>query len=1180
MNGATLKFCLFLTVLLAFGGTPRLFAQDNPIPRAFLTIAPDTLNIANPSAGDTLQLPHRFVIPQTENLKLRAFRLSKNLHYRIDYRSGEIILLARMPKADTLTIVYKHYPFSLPSDVFNRELQPLPPDSLSDSTVVASEARSRILDELDSYQNNLSKSGSIVRGIEIGSNQDLTLNSGLNLQLSGNITPDVELIAALTDESTPIQPEGNTQTLREVDKVFVKIKSPFVGGTLGDFNLQYKQSVFGNVQRKLQGVTIDNQIKNYNQQFTFGTSRGLFNSNRFLAQEGNQGPYQLTGRNGERDIIVLAGTEKVFVDGVAQQRGENNDYIIDYGLGQITFTNKRLVTSENRVEVDFEYTIITQRYGRNFTGISSKAQYLNGKLGYDIRMFREWDDTNNLLEDDTELTNEERDALSNAGDNPFRASVSGVDSVGENRGSYSKSIDPITNTTIFIFAGRGNGDFSIVFTNVGDGNGSYRRGPALGEFIYVGPEQADYSPIRLVPLAGDRRLATLAVQANPNPGVALVGEFAVSQSDQNVFSSIADSDNDGGALQLTSTLRDTAFVIGGADLGKVQLTTRWTRQDSSFNPLDRPLQPEYAYKWNLNSASLSNEESSLETTLAYEPVSFLRLQGSIGLLDKAAAISSDRRVGQVELLETIRPGVNLLYRYETVGSETALNTTDWLRQKFSAKKSYKRFGARLEFNTEDRQVDDTNTLSGFSFDEALIGLTATSIAGVDLGVSAQQRKDKLYNPLTRNEQLDQATTTTYEFNGTLGKESPLQGRFAFAFRDKNFTSFFENLSSDSLEFYQADAQFQDTSWQDRQSHLANIELQYRNKESSLTSRLDYQVASELQSTREQVYVFIGNNLGNFRFDSTLTEYVPDPLGDYLLVLRQTGEFESIIRLEAGWQLQYRPKPITTISSKLRKTLNKLSGNSYIKVEEQSRENDIWDIYLLNLSKFHSPASSLRGVYLLNQDLYYNERNPDWGILLRSRYRDNLSNQFLQTSNNETRIIWERLVQMRKRFFKRKLNITGEYKNNFNKRFVSSTPTRNRNILSQSIVGRFNFRPVVSWQFQLDVERGLERDRNSNSLLEVNVWDIRPQISWSLRGKARATANTTLIQVQEVANPFALPIPFELGKGKKIGNSWLWNLRFEYFISANVTINANYTGRDDAGALRTIHLGKAEVRAFF
>ena len=53
----------------------------------------------------------------------------------------------------------------------------------------------------------LKRSGSIVRGVNVGSNKDMTLNSGLNLQLSGKLTDDLEIVAALTDASTPIQPE-------------------------------------------------------------------------------------------------------------------------------------------------------------------------------------------------------------------------------------------------------------------------------------------------------------------------------------------------------------------------------------------------------------------------------------------------------------------------------------------------------------------------------------------------------------------------------------------------------------------------------------------------------------------------------------------------------------------------------------------------------------------------------------------------------------------------------------------------------------------------------------------------------------------------------------------------------------------------------------------------------------
>jgi hypothetical protein len=188
--------------------------QENNNLRLFLDVAADTFFVQLDSTTKSIQLPHRFVIPRSERIFRNKFRLLRGINYRLFPKSGEILFFSPLSRNDSLTIIYKKYPFPFLTEYFHQQLQPDTAQDSLNKIIQGKLAQRKLLDGLDQYSSNLQRSGSIVRGFEIGNNRDLTLNSGLNLQLSGQITPNVELIAALTDESTPLQPEGNTQTLR------------------------------------------------------------------------------------------------------------------------------------------------------------------------------------------------------------------------------------------------------------------------------------------------------------------------------------------------------------------------------------------------------------------------------------------------------------------------------------------------------------------------------------------------------------------------------------------------------------------------------------------------------------------------------------------------------------------------------------------------------------------------------------------------------------------------------------------------------------------------------------------------------------------------------------------------------------------------------------------------------
>ncbi len=64
-------------------------------------------------------------------------------------------------------------------------------------------------------------SGSLSRGVTIGSNQDAVVNSNFNLQIEGRLSDKVGIRASITDNEVPLQSGGFTQRLDEFDRVFI-----------------------------------------------------------------------------------------------------------------------------------------------------------------------------------------------------------------------------------------------------------------------------------------------------------------------------------------------------------------------------------------------------------------------------------------------------------------------------------------------------------------------------------------------------------------------------------------------------------------------------------------------------------------------------------------------------------------------------------------------------------------------------------------------------------------------------------------------------------------------------------------------------------------------------------------------------------------------------------------------
>ena len=601
----------------------------------FLVHALSAQNLSNlrnkyiPVNTDTLQIDTLSLIPNSFYILDADEHLLDTSFYRLDEIKGQLTW-KKKPLADSLKVTYRVFSFLLGESFQHKDAGLISKGTVVNPFLYTPGNRQAELFK----QPGLNRSGSISRGITFGNNQDVFVNSSLNLQLSGKLSENVEILAAITDENIPIQPEGNTQQLQDFDKVFIQLSDERNKLIAGDFELRRPDSYFMNFYKKSQGgyfttsfdLSGEDTIKKkrvLRSGVSFAVSKGKFAKNTITAVEGNQGPYRLQGSNGESFIIVLAGTEKVYIDGRLLQRGVENDYIIDYNVAELSFTAQRMVTKDSRIVVEFEYS--DKNYSRSL--LFFNQEYESRKLKLKLNVYSEQDSKNQPLLLDLDSTR--KAFLTDLGDNINGALYPTADSVAFNPDMvlYAQR-DTVINSiqyTFFIYSTNSDSaKWQVSFSEVGFGNGDYLLdlSSANGRvFRWLAPvnniRQGNYTPFALIVTPKKQQLFTLGADYYFSPRNKLSIETAMSNNDINLFSSKDKQDDVGYATRLSyanttflnaDTLKGwkLSSILGGEYAGKY------------FKPVERYRKVEFERDWNLGTGIIQNDEYSanFQTTVS------------------------------------------------------------------------------------------------------------------------------------------------------------------------------------------------------------------------------------------------------------------------------------------------------------------------------------------------------------------------------------------------------------------------------------------------------------------------------------------------------------------------------------------------------------------------------------
>ena len=310
----------------------------------------------------------------------------------------------------------------------------------------------------------LTTSGSLSRGVTIGNNQNSVLNSELDLQISGKLNEKVTLRASIQDANIPLQQSGYSQRLDEFDQVFIEAFTDRWSIRAGDIDLENSSSYFAEFSKRVQGLLVRSRFKSNTSETSAFVSgalvRGQFVRSQFTAQEGNQGPYKLKGPNNELFVLIVSGSETVYVNGLALERGATNDYIIDYNAGEIVFNPTFPINSEMRVTVDYQYS---ERNYTRFVGYAG-GQFSTKKFQLGMSFYNENDLKNQPLQQN--LSNAQADILSQAGDDRslMTAPSASPQEFSENRILYKKEL--VNGQDIFVFSNNPDDDLYLSLIHI------------------------------------------------------------------------------------------------------------------------------------------------------------------------------------------------------------------------------------------------------------------------------------------------------------------------------------------------------------------------------------------------------------------------------------------------------------------------------------------------------------------------------------------------------------------------------------------------------------------------------------------------------------------------------------------------------------------------------------------
>ncbi|MFT2008954.1 hypothetical protein ACMA1I_09795 [Pontibacter sp. 13R65] len=1105
-----------------------------------------------------------------------AFVGARNKEYEFDYNfSTNEFKLTKVPvpdsagarNADSVLVCFRVMSLNLTKPAYKRDIAKLDVSSFKDNFYQEDFATREEIFKTP----GLNKTGSISRGISFGNTQNVFVNSALNLQLDGKLTDDISITAAITDQNIPFQPEGNTQQLQEFDRVYITLKHKQWQLTAGDVVLQSRPSYFLQYYKNVQGAAFEAITgKSAERQgittVAASVSKGKFASQTVQALEGVQGPYRLRGPNNERFIIVLANSERVFLDGKLLTRGFDFDYTIDYNQAEITFTTRHVITKNSRLKIDFEYS--DMNYSRGIYNLSHYQKW--GKLKVYGNYYNESDNPNNLL--NLDLRDDDKRLLASIGDSLNMAVIPGAIEVpfDANQVLYSR-LDTTFNegqgvATIYRYSNNpDSARFNVRFTEVGPNAGDYvAANSTVNGRVYTwvapvnGVPQGSYAPVRILPTPRKKQLVNLGASYELQKGINFFVEGAVSENDLNRFSKLDSPDDQGKAVRVGYTVQEKEVSVLGPY--KVNSVLNYEFTEENFQPIDRYRPIEFDRDWSLTGA----EKKAADHILNF----------SVGATKDAHnlfnyRISHRNRDSQLNGMQHYLDVVQRLGRLDLQNNFFMLNSaqgereSEWVRGDVGIKYNTRWFvpGYVYRFDKNKITAAGTDAVIGSAmyFDEHLVYVQSNDTAKTKFRLDYSHRTDlrptengamglpevgQTYNGTVQTkigQENDLALQVTYRKLelATAQNEETVQSRVDWngSFLDGSFRSEFSYSVGTGRELKRIFI-FRET--------LPGQGTHYMREGGNLNDLNDYLEAQTIDQQR-YIKIFL-------------------PTDEYINAYTNRFTYRLNTAAPRNWYSQKNWKGLASHFSVLtfvsidKKTTDENLTNRFNPFSENFE-----DEFLISLVK------SLRNTF------YFNRTNPKYG--LEYTFQQNQQKSLL-ANGAETRSLGSHAVVGRlnlNEVLGSKVSV-GQHVRDNRSNFLSS---KNFRIVSKELTPELSYQPGTKLRFtgtyqyavREDVLQTNEELQQEGTFHELGLETRLNQVS---KRTLAGTVKYVNIRFDGDQNTF---VAYEILNALRPGNNLTWSFNVQQRLSNGLNISVNYDGRK-ANGVGAVHTGRTQVSVLF